>query len=169
MEEYELDFNNFFRKLSKIPLQSTSEEYINLSEQFLNPEGAPVTQDPSSIFNKPRGAPSTVNREKATKAIGAWLESYSKRLQADGSEDVLDDQKRAQNMNSVNPKFIPRGWVLQELIERVEKKGEREILKKVLNMALNPFQETWHGDEWEERFCADPPRIERAIQCSCSS
>jgi hypothetical protein len=59
---------------------------------------------------------------------------------------------------------------LDELIKRVEKGGEREVLGRVLNMALHPFEESWGGDrEEEERFCGDVPKFDRAMQCSCSS
>jgi len=52
----------------------------------------------------------------------------------------------------------------------VEKGGEREILQRVMQMALNPFEERWGWDEGEEeRFCGDVPRQGRAMQCSCSS
>jgi hypothetical protein len=56
----------------------------------------------------------------------------------------------------------------------VEKKGEREVLDRVMHMALNPFEEEWSGSGEEgreeyERFCGDVPRYQRAMQCSCSS
>ena len=52
----------------------------------------------------------------------------------------------------------------------MEKKGEREILNRVMNMALHPFEESWGGDrDEEERFCGDVPKYSRAMQCSCSS
>ena len=66
--------------------------------------------------------------------------------------------------------FVPRSWILDELIERVEKKGEREIIDNIMKMALNPFEEDWGWDkEEEERYCGDVPRFSRAMQCSCSS
>jgi len=66
--------------------------------------------------------------------------------------------------------FVPRSWILDELINRVEKGGEREILKNVMQMALHPFDEEWGWNrEEEERFCGDVPRHNRAMQCSCSS
>lgn len=52
----------------------------------------------------------------------------------------------------------------------MEKGGEREILQRVMQMALNPFEERWGWDEGEEeRLCGDVPRQARAMQCSCSS
>jgi serine/tyrosine/threonine adenylyltransferase len=69
-----------------------------------------------------------------------------------------------------SPQFIPKSWILDELIDRVEKKGEREILRNVMDMALNPFKEDWGWNrEEEERFCGDVPRFKTGMQCSCSS
>lgn len=66
--------------------------------------------------------------------------------------------------------FIPKSWILDELIQRVEHKGEREILNRIMHMALLPFEEEWGWDrDEEERFCGDVPRKGRAMQCSCSS
>ena len=88
----------------------------------------------------------------------------------DWPESAEAEEERFAAMKAVNPKFIPRSWVLDELIERVEKKGEREVLDRVMNMALNPFNEEWGVErEEEERFCGDVPRYQRAMQCSCSS
>jgi hypothetical protein len=59
---------------------------------------------------------------------------------------------------------------LDEVIERVEKKGDREILGHIMDMALNPFNEEWGWNkEEEERFCGDVPKYQRMTQCSCSS
>ena len=52
----------------------------------------------------------------------------------------------------------------------MEKKGERQILKDVMKMALSPFDEHWDSDENEaERFCGDVPKYKGMMQCSCSS
>jgi serine/tyrosine/threonine adenylyltransferase len=65
---------------------------------------------------------------------------------------------------------VLRNWILEEVIERVEKKGERDILQRVLAMALEPFREEWGGvREEEERFCGVVPKYKSGLQCSCSS
>lgn len=66
--------------------------------------------------------------------------------------------------------FVPRSWILDELIERVEKKHERDILPQVMKLVLNPFQEEWkwNSDE-EERYCGEVPKYRGMMQCSCSS
>jgi serine/tyrosine/threonine adenylyltransferase len=65
---------------------------------------------------------------------------------------------------------VPRSWILDELIERVEKKGERQILEDIMKLNLNPFEESWGWNETEEeRFCGDVPKFRGMLQCSCSS
>ncbi|RNJ57680.1 hypothetical protein D7B24_005620, partial [Verticillium nonalfalfae] len=81
---------------------------------------------------------------------------------------------------AVNPNFVPRNWVLDEIIRRVEKDGERDVLRRAMHMALHPFEDAWHGEtvegtvyegdqEEEARWVGDVPKLERAMQCSCSS
>jgi len=66
--------------------------------------------------------------------------------------------------------FLPRTWILDEVIQRVEGKADRDILGRVMHMALNPFQDSWGlNKEEEERFCGDVPPFKRAAMCSCSS
>jgi len=64
---------------------------------------------------------------------------------------------------------VPKNWVLDEVIKRVEKDGEREVLKGVMRMVERPFDEGWDGVEEGERFCGDVPSGKGAMQCSCSS
>jgi hypothetical protein len=60
--------------------------------------------------------------------------------------------------------------VLDELIERVERKEERDVLQGIMKMALDPFGESWGWNESEEeRFCGDVPKYKGMMQCSCSS
>ncbi|KAA8571780.1 hypothetical protein EYC84_001749 [Monilinia fructicola] len=156
MQSLELDFNQFFRKLSSIPISAleTSSSRKEVSTQFFHHEG--VT-----------GLNNTL--ESATTRLSNWLEKWQGRIYEDWGPDG-DDENRMIEMNKVNPKFIPRGWVLDEIIKRVDKGGEREVLNRVMKMVSDPFKESWDGDrEEEERWCGDVPRGDRAMQCSCSS
>jgi uncharacterized protein YdiU (UPF0061 family) len=156
MEALELDFNQFFRKLSSLKVGDleTEDQRKSAASVFFHHEGVTgVGKDESS----------------AKKRISDWLEKWSARVYDDWGPNG-EDEARQTEMKKVNPKFIPKGWVLDELIKRVEKGGEREILDKVMHMALNPFEERWGWDEKEEeRFCGDVPKFDRAMQCSCSS
>lgn len=157
LEALELDFNHTFRRLSNIKTTEidTEEKRKDVAGRFFHSEGL------SSLAG---------NEDDARARIASWLEKYRQRVVEDWPESAEAEEERFAAMKAVNPKFIPRSWVLDELIERVEKKGEREVLDRVMNMALNPFQEEWGVDrEEEERFCGDVPRYQRAMQCSCSS
>ena len=92
-------------------------------------------------------------------------------------------------MVSVDPAM--RGWFddrpsylppigIDEVIRRVEKEGEREVLTNVITMATHPFEDSWAGRtfdgveykgdaEEEHRWTSDVPEVRRAMQCSCSS
>jgi uncharacterized protein YdiU (UPF0061 family) len=156
MEALELDFNQFFRKLSNFKIGDLETEAQR--------------RDKAGIFFHHEGVTGLGNTdESARKRIGEWLERWRTRVYEDWGPDG-GDEERSFAMKKVNPKFIPKSWILDEVIRRVEKDGEREILDRVLNMALNPFEESWGWDsKEEERFCGDVPRDDRAMQCSCSS
>ncbi|KAE8551867.1 hypothetical protein EYB25_005758 [Talaromyces marneffei] len=157
MEHLELDFNHFFRRLSDIGTEEleTDEQRQAIAKRFFHNEGV------GGVGN---------TEESACKRIAAWLSLWKDRIHEDWKQDGRTDQERKELMKSVNPKFIPRSWILDEVIERVEHKGDRQILGRVMQYALNPFQEDWGVDkDEEERFCGDVPRFKRAMMCSCSS
>ena len=154
-ESLELDFNHFFRRLSSVKLAAieTEEQRKELASVFFHHEGVTGL-----------GETEQSGREKVGKWLGAWRE----RILEDWGQDR--DEEREKAMKAVNPNFVPRGWVLDEVIKRVQDKKDREILGGIMKMALNPFEDHWDWNEAEEeRFCGDVPRAQRAIQCSCSS
>jgi uncharacterized protein YdiU (UPF0061 family) len=160
LEAMELDFNHTFRRLSHIKTSEldSDEKRKDIAGKFFHAEGLTTNMAGSE--------------DEARARLARWLEKYRLRVIEDWDEG--NDEARLGAMKAVNPKFIPRSWVLDELIERVEKKGEREVLDRVMHMALNPFEEEWSGSGEEgreeyERFCGDVPRYQRAMQCSCSS
>ena len=161
LEAMELDFNHTFRRLSHIKTEEidSEEKRKDVAGKFFHAEGLTTNMAGSE--------------DEARTRLARWLEKYRLRVVEDWEEG--NDEARFAAMKAVNPKFIPRSWVLDELIERVEKKGEREVLDRVMHMALNPFEEEYKGEGGEqgreeyERFCGDVPRYQRAMQCSCSS
>ncbi|KAF8468379.1 hypothetical protein BDZ91DRAFT_771801 [Kalaharituber pfeilii] len=143
----ELDFNNFFRRLSKIPVlrMDTKEHWIEAASAFLQPD---------TIY-----AGKSV--DEAKEMIAEWL---------GGDGNGLSDEKRMEAMLKINPNFIPRSWVLQDIIDKVERQRDRDILPSVMKMVLDPFRESWGWNaELEKGYCGDPPTPERGLQCSCSS
>ncbi|KAI4189000.1 MAG: hypothetical protein L6R41_001754 [Letrouitia leprolyta] len=156
MEALELDFNHFFRRLSDVRVSDldTEDRRKSIAGKFFHAEGV------TGLGN---------NEDAAKTRIAAWLEKWRRRVQQDWGDE--GDKKREAEMKKVNPKFIPRSWVLDELIQRVEHGQERTVINQVMEMALNPFNDEWEtGDrQQEERFCGDVPRQNRQMMCSCSS
>ncbi|KAL8712756.1 MAG: hypothetical protein Q9220_002964 [cf. Caloplaca sp. 1 TL-2023] len=156
MEALELDFNHFFRRLCNIKVSDleSEDQRKSVAGRFLHAEGV------TGLGN---------TEDDARARIANWLEKWRSRIYKDWGDD--GDAGREEEMKKVNPKFIPRSWVLDELIQRVEHGGEREVIGQVMEMALNPFNDEWEtGDrKQEERFCGDVPRQNRQMMCSCSS
>ncbi|KFA66615.1 hypothetical protein S40285_03065 [Stachybotrys chlorohalonatus IBT 40285] len=171
MEALELDFHHFFRILSKLKLADISTPDARL--------------DKASIFFHKEGPPKTVGENDARKRVAAWLDVWRTRVIEDWSDgqselSASQDEERIKAMKQVNPNFVPRGWILDELIRRVEKDDERDVLDRIMHMALHPFEDRWDGEifngvQWkgdaeeEQRWVGEVPRPERAMQCSCSS
>lgn len=154
----ELDFNNFFRRLSRIPVLGLDkkEEWLEASETFLLQGEKYGTYDYSGA------------REMIVDWLGGTYRTRLQIEQRDGSG--VGDAERTEKMLKFNPNFIPRSWMLQEVIFEVEKKKNRTILPGVMKMVADPYKESWGWNELlEKKYCADSPKLERSLQCSCSS
>jgi uncharacterized protein YdiU (UPF0061 family) len=157
MEAIKLDFNSFFRKLSSTSVSDLESE-----------EGR---KDQARRFFHHETAPDDADLARVAKWLAAWRE----RVVADWSASA-DSPERTQAMKQANPNFIPRGWILDEVIDRVQNKGERKVLEELMVMSLEPFRDV---EEWEfesqeareqaERWVGDVPKLKIAMQCSCSS
>ncbi|CCG80583.1 YdiU domain protein [Taphrina deformans PYCC 5710] len=143
MENYELDFHHFFQRLSE--------------EKF---SGAAIVEGVQGNFGG-------IGRDKVIEEIDAYLEVYKKQVATHG---IRIDSERSLRMKKANPAFVLRSWILDEVIQRVEHKGERDILREVLDMSSHPFKQCQTANG--ARFCGPVPSgtISGAnTQCSCSS
>ncbi|EFW98923.1 hypothetical protein CMQ_4775 [Grosmannia clavigera kw1407] len=164
MQSLALDFNLFFRRLSSLRLQDLADDPERLAA--------------ADIFFYRDGLESALDKDDARRQIARWLAQWRERLLAQHS--YPDDDARIRAMKAVNPNFTPRGWILDELIRRVEKDNDRDVLRRITHMALHPFSDSWHGQSFdgqiylgdpdeETRWTQDVPQKDRAMQCSCSS
>src|SRR5262245_24070962 len=99
LEETSCDFNHFFYRLGLVPVCTfkSREDYERAAEQIL-----PVETDTS--------------RSSGVEQLAKWLETkYRPRLE---NEKSTDDQQRRDRMQAVNPKFVLRQWVLEEVIKK---------------------------------------------------
>jgi uncharacterized protein YdiU (UPF0061 family) len=66
----------------------------------------------------------------------AWLKAYMEKVQIDG----LDPKQRRRQMNRVNPKFIPRNYLLYQVIQELDK-GDLFLLNQLLRVLRDPYDE----------------------------
>ena len=143
METYELDFHNFFYRLSEENFSGTS------------------------IVGEAKGNFGGAGKEGAIEGIDKFLESYRALL---AEKNVKIDAARTKQMKAANPKFVLRSWILDEVLQKVEKNQDYELLNAVLDKAVRPFDE--HDDELGRKYCGEVPSGTGAganAQCSCSS
>ena len=128
MEEHSLDFHSTFRKLSAFRPGYTQGDGEKL-DAFIS----------RLLESTPR--PEKLNRERASTDFKAWLMKYSSRISNErdewgsGSQEEADGV-RGKEMDGVNPRFVLRQWVLEEVIAKVEEDAVngRRILAKVLEV-----------------------------------
>ena len=130
MEEHSLDFHSTFRRLSAFRpgyIQGDDEKFNALISRLL--ESTPHPEKLDSV--------------KASADFKAWLIKYSGRISEErkewGSQSQEEiDALRKKEMDGVNPRFVLRQWVLEEVIAKVEKDAMsgRRILAKVLEVCF---------------------------------
>jgi uncharacterized protein YdiU (UPF0061 family) len=133
---------------------------------------------------------------RAEEDAGAWLRVYAARAAEDAEvegwkKDAADgkwETARTAAMRKVNPRFILRQWVLEEVISTMDKALKdadvptaRRALALVLDLASNPFESYGEREDGSIRDDLDDATAERArlcglgprgmlgFQCSCSS
>ncbi|KEF32929.1 Selenoprotein O and cysteine protein [Marinobacter nitratireducens] len=90
----------------------------------------------------------------------AWLGRYEERLQ---KEDRAHDE-REYAMRGVNPKYILRNYLAQQVILEAQN-GDYEPMKKLIKVLEKPFEEQPENEE----YAALPPDWGKHLNISCSS
>jgi serine/tyrosine/threonine adenylyltransferase len=161
MKDRELDYTHFFRRLSSVRAAdvATAEKRMETAGRFFRKgikDGDP-----------PLG---TMSEEDLRRPVAKWLGAWHGRIAQDWGAEAGADEEREAAMKRVNPKFIPRGWILDEIIQKVQDEQDHGALERCMTMALDPFAEEWKGDtEEQQRWCGDVPARKRQLTCSCSS
>ncbi|KAI8141166.1 hypothetical protein BJV82DRAFT_518828 [Fennellomyces sp. T-0311] len=144
MTEYEIDFHRFFRTLSTYEITDAGEEK-------------------DAETHKIEVIPRDMSRAEESKTtLKPWLAIYRHRVLSEGTPDHADRQRR---MNSVNPRFVLRNWVAEEVINAFEtdRDDAKEILRSCLEGCLYPFKDHYDDDRIE-RWASEPvPEVKRKV------
>lgn len=88
----------------------------------------------------------------------SWFERYRARLR----DEQIDDVRRQQHMQSINPALVLRNWLAQRAIEQAEQ-GDMGELARLHEVLTQPFSD--RQDDYVNR----PPDWGRHLEVSCSS
>jgi uncharacterized protein YdiU (UPF0061 family) len=89
-----------------------------------------------------------------------WFDSYRDRL----VEESVEVSVRRKRMNTVNPKYVLRNYMLQEAINEAEK-GAYQLIEDFYMMLQKPYEEQTKFEKWYSK----KPLIAGAAALSCSS
>lgn len=93
-------------------------------------------------------------------AFDQWAVEYCACLRAHGQPD----EERAMRMNRVNPRYVLRNYLAQEVITAAER-GDTGPLEHLRQVLASPYDDQPGAD----RYAAEPPDWGRRLAISCSS
>jgi serine/tyrosine/threonine adenylyltransferase len=96
--------------------------------------------------------------------IARWLAEYRQRVAIEG----IDDAERAARMNAINPLYVPRNFVVQEVIDATER-GDREALPALLDVLRRPYAERPGAERYAGKRPAWAAHKPGCSMLSCSS
>ena len=67
-------------------------------------------------------------------ALAAWLKRYLARAK-------LAAPGRAERMNRVNPKYVPRNYLAQQAIDAIEQRNDTSVLERLMKVLERPYDE----------------------------
>jgi uncharacterized protein YdiU (UPF0061 family) len=144
MRAVETDYTAFFRGLARVPAAASPGEAL-------------------AILAAASYAPAALGAAYEAQ-LAAWLGRYAARA----AVEELSDAERARRMDAVNPRYVPRNYLVQQVIEATEA-GDRAALPELLDVLRRPYDE----QPGRDRFAALRPAWARdkpgCAMLSCSS
>lgn len=164
-EEYESEVRA--RMTAKLGLATTAEDDVELIGELLAlmaESGADYTRTFRALSRwDSRDATTRTSVAEAVPdhdRLDAWLGRYADRLAAEPGPAAV----RHQAMLAVNPRYVLRNWVAQDVIQNAES-GNVELVDQVRALLDAPFDE----HPAFARYADAPPAWAREIAVSCSS
>lgn len=120
----EVDMTIFFRALASLDLDAPSLEVLH-----------------DAFYSADKAA-------QERPALEVWLDSYAARARQDG----LDPAERRARMNAVNPRYVLRNYLAQQVIDAAEQ-GDYAPIAELLDVMRRPYDD----QPGRERFAAKRP------------
>ncbi|KAI7877956.1 UPF0061-domain-containing protein [Lichtheimia hyalospora FSU 10163] len=155
LSEFDVDYHRFYRSLSNYRVTGDGEER---------------DAETAALDVIPRDGART---DECKKSLKPWLAIYRHRLLAQGTKDTdADNDTRQRHMDAVNPRFILRNWIAQQVVDNFDKMEEDEaksVLEACLYACTHPFESHYEDQRIEDWANQPVPEWGRDLKCSCSS
>jgi uncharacterized protein YdiU (UPF0061 family) len=130
---YHIDYHRFYRSLSnyKITKEGEDKDFDKAINEWLDISAEEENQT-----------------ENSKEALKPWLSIYRHRL----LKDHVNDADRKQRMDTVNPRFVLRNSIAEDVIQAFEKESEedaKDILNACLEACINPFKDHYEDERVE--------------------
>ena len=125
----ETDMTIFFRQLAQVEVSQCEADGQQLLGSLV-----PAYYNPKALVGK------------TSEAVVAWVRRYLERV----SQDDQSDAERAAVMNSVNPKYVMRNYLAQEVIDAAER-GDDAPLAELLEVMRRPYDEQPDAERFAQR------------------
>ncbi|ODV84355.1 hypothetical protein CANARDRAFT_29229 [[Candida] arabinofermentans NRRL YB-2248] len=157
LKETKLDYSKFFVILQSLSIKDdTRFDYDEAAKAFIPKD---FKDDEFTDYSE----------EKVLGELKGFLASFKTRVD---SEELLDST-RLERAKGYNPLFLPRNWILDEVIEYTQENDlDTKYLSKLLKMSSNPYDMSKWGDEekdLEDKWTGYTENSKLMLQCSCSS
>jgi uncharacterized protein YdiU (UPF0061 family) len=145
MESSQLDFHSTFRILSSFKpslLALPQDPTPNSTNSKESPILIALHQFITSILSA-TPEPQRLDYGAVTGEWLGWLERYATRIKDEEAEwtaasaDIDINNEREREMKNVNPRFVLRQWLLEEVIGKVERDSDsgKRVLAKVMHVS----------------------------------
>lgn len=98
-------------------------------------------------------------------ACKSWLSRYQEAVALSLARRGLPAEQRLQQMRAINPKYVLRNWVAEEVISALRDRGDAQPLHDIASLLRSPFEE--HPKF--EHYASPPPDWAQHLSVSCSS
>ncbi|NBP26424.1 MAG: YdiU family protein [Betaproteobacteria bacterium] len=106
-----------------------------------------------------------VNLAPDRAACRPWLDRYQQSVGVSLSLQGISAKARQEQMRAINPKYVLRNWIAEEVISAVRDHNDTRPLHTVAQLLRSPFEE--HPEQ--KRYAAPPPDWAEHLSVSCSS
>lgn len=151
LTDYQVDHHRFYRSLSNYKITSAGEEKD--AQDAVDQHLVIITQDDAVLAD-------------CKAALKPWLSIYRHRL----LDDAVDCSKRKERMDTVNPRFILRNSIAQNVIDAFEEDSLHDatlVLNACFEACIDPFKEHYDNPIIENWIAQPVP--DEDLRCSCSS